>query len=468
MYGDIPRAPRLLYNDPGVPETIRLETYIPIQNLDVGGSTPALFSGIFNSFELNPIEAAPIFLFDGGPEVVGLGTVLTTDPINTSLPIGSQASLAFNAPLIAAAETLEQPGEVTLFSPSNSFAVLEQKFLQEVANYSLNFSVLYFDSGELGYAVGLVNPVDGAVVGRTKVSTNNNPLPRDRFIYDFDYLDEAQLTAAGVDMHRHQFGFEKTFLGGWTSVAVRAPFASTLDTDISLDDAVGGTQATNTEFGNLQIDLKGLLLRGSDFNLSSGLGISLPTANDVRVREANGDTFLRVANDTVVLKPFLAALWTPNSRFFAQSWMQFTFDTQGNPVYVGEDLLVGRMNDATTMAFDTQLGYWLISPQESTGRLRGLAPFAELHYNTSVTDTDVLNLGGNVLLYDVAGRVDELSLSTGVITQLGDNTNLTLGMSLPTRGGDDRFSDWNLGLRVNHFFGPTARDRSAAMRVSSY
>src|SRR5205807_7429551 len=70
--------------------------------------------------------------------------------------------------------------------------------------------------------------------------------------------------------------------------------------------------------------------------LSGGLGVGIPTANNERVRVtdyggilvANILEFQRirefdVKNETWGLSPFVAALFTPNDRLFAQGFLQF-------------------------------------------------------------------------------------------------------------------------------------------------
>ena len=49
---------------------------------------------------------------------------------------------------------------------------------------------------------------------------------------------------------------------------------------------------------------------------------------------------------------------------------------------------------------------------ESTGWLRGLAPFGELHYLTSLQNTDRIQYA-NVSIYDTAGRVERFNKRYG-------------------------------------------------------
>jgi hypothetical protein len=76
------------------------------------------------------------------------------------------------------------------------------------------------------------------VVGRTKIADDNSPLPRDRFIFNYDYFNNASL-GSGIDVSRISLGVEKTFLDQQASVELRIPFASTLDSTSTADGMTG-------------------------------------------------------------------------------------------------------------------------------------------------------------------------------------------------------------------------------------
>ncbi len=314
--------------------------------------------------------------------------------------------------------------------------------------------------------LSIPNPGTGGVVGLLKLSEDNNPLPRDRVIFNYDYFDNVPFTPTGIPVNRYQVGFETTFLDGWTSFEMRLPFASTLNSDGSI-----GSTGTNTEFGNIRLAAKALLLRRDQLNVSVGLGVYLPTADDLRIRRADGGDLIRVDNTSVQLATYVAALWTPNERLFAQGWIGGSFDTGGNRVTVdpatfGGTGRVGDLRAGNLLLADIQVGYWL--HRADTGLLQGLAPFAELHYNGMVTNGNVLSAGNGVFIGDTGGSFNELNLSAGLIAQLGDNTNVSVGAAAPLRTGQNRTFDYQIGVRVNWYFGYTARQKSSAARVNTF
>lgn len=316
-----------------------------------------------------------------------------------------------------------------------------------------------------GSTLFLPSPSGGGVVGRTKIADDNSPLPRDRFIFNYDYFNNASL-GSGIDVSRISLGVEKTFLDQQASVELRIPFASTLDSTSTADGMTGRA----TEFGNIHVTLKALLYSTRNVFLTAGLGFSLPTAADTRVRLSDGTDMVRIRNQSLLVTPYFSALYAPDDRLFAQLWMAWNFDTNGNATDVNFDFgglrQVGRVNDQTLAQIDTQLGYWVYRAADPSARLQGIAPFVELHYNGTVGRADVLSAGGFQI--GTQGSLNELNLTLGATAQIGTNFLLSTGLVVPLRDNFDRSFDYQLGVRGTLFFGPTARSREAASRVSSF
>lgn len=308
----------------------------------------------------------------------------------------------------------------------------------------------------------LPTPGNGGVVGRVKLSEDSSPMPRDRIIFNYDYFNNTTL-GPGVDVNRYTFGLEKTFFNGNTSIEVRIPLASTMNSDQFV-----GTQSMNTEIGNLHVLLKGLIYQTNELFVATGLGISTPTADATRVFTTSGTELVRINNNTVMLEPYIAALYVPNDRFFAQAWLTWVFNASGDRVQAnlnGQGLQnLGTINAQTLMQADLQLGYWAYRSGDRSSRLRAIAPFVELHYTGTLNDADVISTS-NFLIGDLTGRFDQLNLASGFMTQWGDNMTVNLGLVVPL---NDRDFDYQLGLRANIFFGPTAARRSEAYRVAGF
>jgi hypothetical protein len=416
-----------------------------------------------------------------GNTFVNHGTVLAkgTGGFSTVLgpPVVFNRIGPFSFPTAPVSANTQETQALSQFAPSKFGAGGTLSYLSGTFTFSPNFegqgdivTMYNYFRAPVPQTVFLdvASPAGGGGVGRTKISEDNNPLPRDRVIFDYDYFNSVPLTLGGVGVQRFSPGFEKTFFDRLTSVEVRFPFATTLDSDLNSGN-LGSERAT--EFGDVHITLKGLLYRSQALNVAVGLGIDIPTASDTRVFFIDGTEVVRIKNEDVLLTPYFAYLWTPNDRLFFQNWFEFCFDPNGNPVLVNPDFTtlrtVGRITDQTVMQIDTQIGYWFYRTGDSSRWVTALAPFFELHYNTTLNKADTVQSGAFVI-GATSGHFDQLNLSTGFVAQIGENFTLALGAAFPLKGGTDRSFDYQLGIRANWFFGPTARERNRATAVQGF
>ena len=315
----------------------------------------------------------------------------------------------------------------------------------------------------------LAQPGASSTVGRLKLSEDTSPMPRDRVIFGYDTFDGVPFTDAGITVNRFMFGFEKTFLDGRWSGEVRLPFAGTLASTFT-----DGFETKDVELGNLRFALKKLWTRSETLNFSSGVGVTVPTADDQVVLSPLGGELFRFKNESVTVEPFVAALYTPNDRFFAQAWTSVNFDVTGGELTYDRNVFGGsgseRIYDLPYLAVDGQIGYWVL--RRDVGTLQGLAPFMELHYNYAIAQQRLLDTfsdrsAGNGLTASGVGNT-ELNITAGVVARLGQHTDLMLGLSAPLLAQPDRTFNAQFGLRLNYFYGAAGRQRSNAARVTTY
>jgi len=442
MYGDPFGAPRTLFL------TTQQRAYQTIIS-DAAGQ-PIHYTGQAGGSVLLQQRQTFIVLRDIGGSSAPFQTDFTTaTPIT---PVGN-VPLVENPAITSRLQALN-PGSRVLFqsgtglnqSPSPGLAgpyLVEQNYL--VSN---------------ALASSVVLPSSGGVVGRVKLADDNSPIPRDRFILDYDLYGGTILTPGGYDVHRFGVGVEKTFFDGMTSVELLMPFASTLD-PVS---TVGGFANRATEFGNLNVIFKALVLTSNELDVAAGVGIAFPTGPDAVVRDASGADLLRIKNQSYVVTPYVAAQVIPADGWFAQAWVQISYDTTGSDVLIAPTPTspvagAGRVHDAPLLQTDFQIGYWLIRDPYSSG-LRGLAPFLELHYNRPLETTDPIV--GNAVVLSGATTYNELNLTVGASALFGSNLLVSAGMVFPLRDAPDRFFDYQFGLRANWFFGPCAQTPSCA------
>jgi hypothetical protein len=93
-------------------------------------------------------------------------------------------------------------------------------------------------------------------VGRIKIAENNSPVPRNRVFVNYSDFNDVRLGRDAIDVRRVSPGLERTFLDDQMSLTVQVPFASTLNSDITVDGASDGRAM---EFGNVNLTLKAIL-----------------------------------------------------------------------------------------------------------------------------------------------------------------------------------------------------------------
>lgn len=290
-------------------------------------------------------------------------------------------------------------------------------------------------------------PRGGAAVRLVKIAENYTPAPRNRLFATYHFFNDVFDGQIG-DVNRYTVGFESTYWDENRSVELRIPFANTLDSR-QLDDPIN---AKNNELGNMTVTMKNVLLERDDWLLSGGVGISLPTADDNQVARPNDKReILRIENDAVHLLPFLGLIASPNDRLFIQSFAQLDIDASGNRVR--GDLMamnlqpLGVIQDSTLLFLDVSLGYWLYE-ESNTSCLTGVAPIIELHYTTTLNDSDLIDRAG-FLVGDLSNRFDILNVTLGTHFQFNNRCSLRPGFVIPLRDGDDQQFDFEFFVQGN-------------------
>ncbi|QDV25554.1 hypothetical protein [Aureliella helgolandensis] len=306
--------------------------------------------------------------------------------------------------------------------------------------------------GSYSYGKSILVPSGGYVLGRLKIAENFSPVPRDRVFFNYSLFNNVPLTTNGTSVNRFTPGFEKAFYDGLLSLEVRSPFGATLSSDILAD---GVTDTQHVEFGNMLFALKGLMMERKNWLLTSGLSVSVPTADDTRVLAGDGTELLRISNEAVHVMPFLGMLYTPSDKFFAQGLMQYDIDVNGNSVSVnnGTGLAnIGSIHDMTFLYLDASLGYWLKNnPRDTTNIVTGIAPIMEFHLNRSLSNADTAS-DGITLVQNPVQEFDNLNILGGLILNIRNRSRLGFGYAVPLGNGSDRVFDSEARVTFNRYF----------------
>jgi hypothetical protein len=300
---------------------------------------------------------------------------------------------------------------------------------------------------------GPVGPITIPIAGgdrRRKVSDHFSPLPTNRTFFSYHGFGDAVSDVNGnqTDVQRFTFGLERMFCDNNASFEVRIPFEHGVSSqqvqDFSTDSA-----ATGTEFGNITLATKYLLLRERNHAVSAGVASILPTASDARMELESGT--LDVHNDAFDIIPFLAYHLKPTQNTWATLTTQLDFNVRGNECFSNQGTDAeesGRFNDQNLYSIDLSTGRWFWNdPSPSNRCLRGVAGIFELHYTTSINNTDEVDLG-TASISNPFNRIDILNSTVGFRFLLGQKTFATLGAVIPLRTGDDRpfESEFNFNL----------------------
>jgi hypothetical protein len=334
-----------------------------------------------------------------------------------------------------------------------------------------------------------------ATAGSFKLGDNESPLPRDRIIFDYSFFDNTTLAPGGINVNRFTAGFEKTLFTDRLSIEFRIPFATTFDSNITIDANDGNTALTNQhaiELGNSLFLTKALLSRTETTATSAGLGVGLPTASDITVNRSDGENLYRIENTAPHLIPFVGGVWTPTERLFIQHMAQFDFDITGNEVVVNQDPNkqfsedgtfkdAGRLKDPVFAFYDLSVGYWLWHlPPCSNQCITGLAGMLELHYNQTLGGFNSVSAkmldstgeqqsfwnpsaaGGSLeplaLQVGGGGAFSSLDLTAGVTMEIRDDAYLSLGCCVPTFGGVGHEFDYEIRANFSYYFGRSTKN----------
>ncbi len=299
--------------------------------------------------------------------------------------------------------------------------------------------------------VSLGGPNPGDLVGRVRIQDNNNAMPTDRIFLDYNYFHNVPFTANGIDVNRLTPGVEKTFFNQMASVEVRVPMAVTYNSNQFLSTAV---DTSEPEFGNVAIIPKVLLTSNSEMAVAAGLGIALPTADNINVYGQSGSQLLSVENESVHLIPFLACLYTPQGAdYFVQVFVTLDVDANGNAVNadVGSGSLeqIGIWNDQSLASGSLTVGKYLFQNYSRSSIVKSFSAVSELHYTGTASDADTVD-SGPFLLGNANHDLSLLNGTFGGHLRL-QNSSFTGGYTVPLTSSD-RIFDGEFRLFINQFF----------------
>lgn len=388
--------------------------------------------------------------FRGLPEVAGVTQrVRANAPVPGTITfVRGQAVFVSNTSVLFQSQSIGADPSVLLPEVDGSVAAAEAGD-PNFNGYQLQY---FYQLTRDPVSLVVPHPTSTSLTGRTKISQNGSVVPRTRVFLDYDVLGYDDLTADGFVFHRFTPGLERTFFNGMTSLEVRLPIALTANSSIAAGDPM---DEGNSEFGNVSLAVKALMIRTPQFAFSGGLQVALPTANDTTITMPDGTRLLKVENESVHVLPFLGAVYDA-PLFFTQMFAQLDIDVNGNSVRANPTLTPGAalvtapdLYDDDRLYLDWALGLWLYrAPNGPRGPLDlvAFAPTVELHYTQGIEEIEAIRLG-SLQIGENADPVQRLDVVLGAAAILQGGT-LSAGVGLPASG--DKTHDWEFRLLFNH------------------
>ena len=337
----------------------------------------------------------------------------------------------------------------TVFDPTTS-GVIRSGLTESVA--PLNQPLSAGDMLDAFYAfdyvvnVPIPSPSADGLLGRSSVGANTSAVPTNRLYFDYSLVKNGVPFNRSENFDRFTIGIEKTIGEGDLSLEVRLPFAASMDHQLVLENGRG---ASRTEAGNALVILKHELGSNEHMLISGGLGLSLPTGSDVEVNSAAGKRLVRLVNECLHMKPFLAMAFVPDEHFFMQSFIEYDLPAGRNGAELnlnGNGLQqVGRIRDASHLLWDVSAGYWSDTDDESM--IRRWAPVMEFHFDKGFSDGSQVR-GNNYRLFDISQDRDVANILAGVTFDLHEGKYLSFGYGTGV-GGNSSSSDGEFRATLN-------------------
>jgi hypothetical protein len=331
-------------------------------------------------------------------------------------------------------------------------------------------------------------------LGRQKAADNMSIPPTNRFIFDFNYFHNVKFTQATsktpIQINRFTIGFEKTFLNDLASIELRIPLAVTVNNQLSI---FGENDIDKFRLGDMTLITKYVLFERRNIMWTTGIGISLPLAEDMSIVDfASKQDIIRWKNRTVHFMPYLGLSIIPDDRLFFNAILQGDNAAIGDSTYITDFsqpatnrmISVGKVYDRAYLYTSLAIGYWLRRQEIWNNNTRqnysynGQAPnpnpyltpiiktqppqqsswamniTAELHWTQSIKNMrGIYHRQGNYL-FDVGNDTSSfhaVDMTFGTRLLFNKKTSLGVGYAVPLSGKNRQF-DGALRATYNRYF----------------
>ncbi len=296
-----------------------------------------------------------------------------------------------------------------------------------------------------------------------KMAENGAVVPGERTYFNYNHFHNALTTERGppgaaplfrsdIDINRYVIGWERLTGDGDASWEVRLPFTG--NRNLALTPPGPGAPdliVDAVSVGNLGLVRKRALVQTPNFGASAGVGVSVPTGEDLRVLLPGAARSVVIQNSAVHLLPFVGFASTDGTLFY-QAFLQLDIDLNGNRVDTLNPVTgatsSGVLQNQAMLLADVSIGQWHLR-DSAAPILTGIASVAELHYTTALENSDVVrSFGGAPTFQNTANRIDVLNVTVGTHLEVAGRNVVRIGAAFPLMDGNDRFFDAELLVQL--------------------
>ncbi|MDR2642316.1 MAG: hypothetical protein LBC74_05940 [Planctomycetaceae bacterium] len=279
---------------------------------------------------------------------------------------------------------------------------------------------------KFGQTSGILHASPNMILSRPDIATHFNAEVQSRIWADYRQFNNAAAIAILLpnrntiirdrSINLFTFGIEKR-IGAQTSLEVRIPLLY----QFGSDSAFAGSRWQNlqragaSELGNITFSTKYVFARTKKITLTTGLGVSLPTADDWKITNHNA----AIENKAYNIVPYLAAQWHPNDCTFGHLFIQSDIPVNKNKICLNNS--ESKIEESQLVQFGIQLGHWFYRNEYGMYTCR-IGGFIEVDYAAAVNSADKITLTDNnnfIGINSTKNKPDNLNFIAGLPITFG-------------------------------------------------
>ncbi|MDR2761733.1 MAG: hypothetical protein LBB88_03930 [Planctomycetaceae bacterium] len=288
-----------------------------------------------------------------------------------------------------------------------------------------------FNSRVAGFEISATNNISlhdspNMFLSRADIATHFNAETRNRAWVDYRQFNNSVATAISLPNGNYvaqdraanlfTFGLERC-IGIQSSLEVRIPLIYQFGSDSEFSNRFQNLyRAGGGELGNITLSAKYVFARTKKITLTTGLGVSLPTAEDWKITNYNAS----IENKTYEIVPYLAFQWHPNDSVFGHLLVQTNIPISKNEIHFADQK--SKIEESQLIQVGAQLGRWFYRNEYGMYSCR-IGGFIEIDYAAAIDSADngiIADMNNNFIwLNSTENKPDRLNLTAALPVSFG-------------------------------------------------